>query len=202
MLFDFKAFIEELRENPEKKEVVEKYEKLLWPIEGDTKDQIWFKEYSCEFETVEYLVPEELQEDFDWKLLMQLVASSLSSDWFLSYRSEKEWEDKDLDAAKITENQKPEFTISVQSGDQVVVKKVSELWGFQISRLYEIYIEEQMNLQVLMMEDEKEKDAIISQREAKKNRWTLVIENLKKEKLEQIEKEEKEEKLDDLMSQL
>jgi hypothetical protein len=29
MLFDFKAYIEELRENPEKKEVVEKYEKII-----------------------------------------------------------------------------------------------------------------------------------------------------------------------------
>jgi hypothetical protein len=29
MLFDFQAFIEELREKPEKKQIVEKYEKLF-----------------------------------------------------------------------------------------------------------------------------------------------------------------------------
>jgi len=29
MLFDFQAFIEELKENPEKKQIVEKYEKLV-----------------------------------------------------------------------------------------------------------------------------------------------------------------------------
>ncbi len=187
MLFDFKAYIEELRENPEKKEVVEKYEKIIWTIDWDTKDQIWYKEYVNKFKTIKYLVPEELKEDFDWDLLMQLVASSLSSDWFLS---QEEW--KEI----------VEFTISVQSGDQVVVKKVSELWGFQISRLYEIYIEEQMNLQILMMEDEKEKNAIESQREAKEHRWTIVLENLEKEKLLKIEKVEKEEKLSDLMGQL
>jgi hypothetical protein len=29
MLFDFQAFIEELREKPEKKQIVEKYEKFV-----------------------------------------------------------------------------------------------------------------------------------------------------------------------------
>jgi hypothetical protein len=29
MLFDFNAFINELRENPEKKEIIEKYEKNI-----------------------------------------------------------------------------------------------------------------------------------------------------------------------------
>jgi hypothetical protein len=53
-----------------------------------------------------------------------------------------------------------------------------------------------------MMEDEKEKNAIESQREAKEHRWTIVLENLEKEKLLKIEKVEKEEKLSDLMGQL
>lgn len=192
MLFNFTSYIDELRENPEKKEVIEKYEKLLWPIKWDIKDQVWYKEYVSTFRILDYLVPEELKEDFDWELLMQLVASSLSSDWFLDQKDD-EWSDADS---------KPEFTISVQSWDQVVVKKVSELWWFQISRLYEIYIEEQMNLQVLMVEDEKEKNAIESQREAKQHRWIIVLENLQKSKLEKIEKVEKAEKLDDLLSKL
>jgi len=45
-----------------------------------------------------------------------------------------------------------DLTISVKNGDQIVVKKVIELRSFQIMRLYEIYIEEQMNLQVLTKE--------------------------------------------------
>jgi hypothetical protein len=32
MLFDFQAFIEELREKAEKKQIVEKYEELFGPI--------------------------------------------------------------------------------------------------------------------------------------------------------------------------
>ena len=44
MLFDFPAFIEELRDKEDKKEVVEKYENLFWKIQWDIKDQR-YKDY-------------------------------------------------------------------------------------------------------------------------------------------------------------
>jgi len=187
MLFNFQTFIADLRENQEKKEVVEKFEKFFGPIDGDVKDQNRYKEYASSFKSVWYLVPEELKEDFDWPLLMELVSSSFSSDWLIE---SVEWQDL------------PDFVISVQSWDQVVVKKVSELRWFQILRLYEIYIEEQMNLQVLIAEDEKEKEAILAQRDARSHRWNIVLDNIDKEVLTKQDKEEREWKLDDLMWQL
>lgn len=187
MLFDFQKFIQDLRENAEKKEVVEKYEKLFWTIDGQIQDQIWYKEYIYQFTTLNYKVPEEIMKDFDWNLLMQMVSSSFSSDGLMDYDQES-----DL----------PEFVISVQSGDQIVVKKVTELRWFQVLRLYEIYAEEQMNLQILIAEDEKEKEAILAQREARFNRWKLVLENLQTEKLKAEEKQEKEGKLWNLYDSL
>jgi len=74
MLFDFLAFIEELREKAEKKQIVEKYEKLFGPIEGDVKDQVRYTEYLSKFPPLEYKLPEELKTDFDRDLLEQLVA--------------------------------------------------------------------------------------------------------------------------------
>ena len=65
MLFDFNAFIQELRENTEKKEIIEKYEKLIWPISGGIKDQIRFTEYLVNFNATKFLVPDELEKDFD-----------------------------------------------------------------------------------------------------------------------------------------
>ncbi len=185
MLFNFQTFIQELRENPEKKEVVEKYEKFFGPIDGQIQDQLWYKEYVTNFPIITYRVPDELQGDFDWKLLMQLVGASFSSDGLIDV--------VDDDVAE------PEFVISVQSGDQVVVKKISELRGFQILRLYEIYAEEQMNLQVLIAEDEKEKEAILAQRDSRGKRWKLVLENLEKEHLSKVDAVERAGKLDDLM---
>lgn len=187
MLFDFQAYVAELREKDEKKETVEKYEKLFGPIQGEIKDQNWYKDYVSLFPAMQYLVPEEIKEDFDWDILIQLVAASFSSDGVFDNNTEKEL---------------PDFVISVQSGDQVVVKKVSELWGFQLLRLFEIYVEEQMNLQILINEDEKEKEAILAQRESRLNRRKLVVSSAENQVATQQAEAEKEEKLDDLYSQL
>lgn len=187
MLFDFQAYLMEMRDKAEKKETVEKYEKLYWPITWDIKDQIRYTQYVSTFAPMQYAIPEELQEDFDWDLLIQLVAASFSSDGMLDENSGKD---------------QPDFVIAVQSGEQHVVKKVSELRGFQILRLYEIYVEEQMNLQILITEDEKEKEAIMAQREARSNRWKLISEQAQNQVLKAQAEVEKTEKLDDLYSQL
>ena len=187
MLFNFSMFVQELKENPEKKEVVEKYEKLFGEISGEVTDQLWYKEYTSLFGSLGYLVPDELAKDFDREMLMQLVASSFSSDGLLEVVEGKEL---------------PEFVISVQSGDQVVVKKVSELRGFQVLRLYEIYCEEQMNLQILIAEDENEKNAILAQREARKNRRKLVVDNMEWDKVRKATEAEQASKMNDLMGQL
>lgn len=178
-----------MRDKAEKKETVEKYEKLFGPIVWDIQDQTWYKDYITLFTPAEYLVPEELVEDFDRNLLCQLVAGSFSSDGNIDTVL-TEWQDK------------PDFIIAVQSGEQHVVKKISELRGFQILRLYEIYIEEQMNLQIIMAEDEKEKEAILAQRETRINRWNLIIEQEENKRLKAIDEKEKAGKLDDLMWQL
>jgi hypothetical protein len=180
-------FVQELRENPEKKEVVEKYEKFFWDISGDITEQLWYKEYCTKFASLKYLVPDELAKDFDRDILMILVASSFSSDGLLEVIEGKEF---------------PEFVISVQSGDQIVVKKVSELRGFQVLRLYEIYCEEQMNLQILIAEDENEKNAILAQRDARMHRWQLVVDNMEGDKVRKVTAVEQESKMNDLMNQL
>lgn len=194
MLFDFQAFIEELREKPEKKQIVEKYEKLFGPIQGTIQDQIRYTEYLSRFPNLEYKVPEELKNDFDRDLLEKLVVGSFSSDY----------EIKKIDDKK----EKPEWPsikdlyIAVKSGDQSVVKTVSELRSFQILRLYEIYIEEQMNLHALKAEDENEKNAIDSERDLRVKRRQAVLDTMDKEEVALITKKEQESKLGDLMWKL
>jgi hypothetical protein len=192
MLFDFQAFIEELREKAEKKQIVEKYEKFLGPITGNFDQQEWYTQYVSQFDAIECKVPEELKSDFDWNFLQQLVLASFSSD----YELKKAPEDKDnADALK-------DLYIAVKSGDQSVVKTVSELWSFQILRLYEIYIEEQINLHALMYEDEKEKTAIQQEREMRLKRRKLYLETMDKDELKAKAKEEQEGKLGSLYDQL
>ncbi len=170
MLFEYSSFIEELRDKPEKKEIVTNYERLVEPIYPNIEDQLWFKEYLSLFNPVKYLTPEELGNDFDWDLLLRLVAGSFSSNYFMEKESD-------------TKGNHFELFISVKSGDQKIVKKASELWSFQILRLYEIYIEEHMNLQILKAEDENENEtnAIQSERAAKLHKWDIVLQNITKE---------------------
>ena len=187
MLFDFQAFIEELREKPEKKQIVEKYETVIGAIDGDIKDQERYEEYVSKFTVIPFNIPEELKEDFDRELLQQLVVSSFSSDYELKTEEGKEFK---------------ELYIAVKSWDQSVVKTVSELRSFQILRLYEIYIEEQMNLHALKKEDENEQAAIDGERDAKVTRRNAILSTLDKDELAQKAKAEQESKLGNLMDQL
>lgn len=185
MLFDFQWFINDLRQNPEKKTIIEKYENLIWPIQWDLKDQIWYKEYINTFKPISYKVPEDIKEDFDWDLLIQLISASFSSEWTIDVQSDPY-----------------DLIVTVQSWEQVVIKKISELWWFQILRLFEIYSEEQLNLHLLMVEDEKEKESILSQRESRIHRWSIVLENLENQIELKKDEIEKEDKLKNLMDQL
>lgn len=186
MLFDFLKFVEDLREKEDKKEVIQKYEKHFGPIEGDIKDQSWYTEYMSLFAIRPFALPEDIADDYDWDLLEQFIAASFSSEWTFEKNDDGELE----------------FVVSVTSGDKVVVKKISELRGFQIVRLYEIYIEEQMNLQILMKENEVEKEEIINIRETKQQRWKMVTDRADKVDENDNYEEEKTEQLDDLMNQL
>ena len=89
MLFDFQTFVRDLGQNEEKKEVVTKYEKFFGSIEGDVKNQLWYKDYVSKFSSFSYAVLDELNKDFDWDLLCILVASSFSSDGFYLNISDK-----------------------------------------------------------------------------------------------------------------
>jgi hypothetical protein len=97
--------------------------------------------------------------------------------------------------------------IAVKSWDQSIVKTVSELWSFQILRLYEIYIEEQMNLQILMNEEESEdweweKEALISERQVRLKKWNAVLDTLNRSKEAEEAKKDQEAALWDLMWKL
>ena len=188
-MFNFEAFIESLRENDEKKEIVEKYEKFVETLPTKFEDTIIYKDYLSKFDIskIDLLLPEYIDNDFDWNLLLKLVIGSFSSTYAF-----------DIDE----DTKKDVLVINVSAWEKHVAKNLPELWGFQIARMYEIYIEEQMNLEILAHEDEKEKDIVLSQRAANLDKWKLVLENLDAKKLKEQAEKEKEDKLNDLMSQL
>lgn len=179
-LFDFKTFINELRESEEKKEIVEKYERIVLDnnkLEGDFSQQQWYINYVGRFDTelIKYKVPEELSDAFDWNFLFQLIVSSFSSEYSLDYNSDngtKEIDNRDT---------LPELYVKVSSDGHVVNQKISELWRFQIERLFEIYCEEQINLEVIRAEGVNEEKGIYKEREERFRLFDELVEENKKE---------------------
>ncbi len=131
-----------------------------------------------------YLIPEDLENDFDWDLLQKLILGSFSSDYEFKADEKKKG---------------MELFLSVRGGDQTVVKTISELRSFQILRLYEIYAEEQMNYFILMHENEDDKTAILAEREMKLKKWQAVLDTLNRKAEAAAAQAQQEQKLDDLM---
>ncbi|MBK6665922.1 MAG: hypothetical protein IPG48_07130 [Saprospiraceae bacterium] len=170
-MFDFNKFCKKLEKDPKKKEeVLHKYiDKLPGDINLKLEEQKWYKQYIVEFKpNFEYETPEALKDQlFEWGLLQSLVAGSFSSD---------------IDYRKNSEN-KIEMIIHVQSGDVFVTKNVKDLWEFQVLRLFEIYVEENMNLQILIESYQNEKEDIENQRRKRLQKWNDMINTQKLEKI-------------------
>lgn len=162
-LFDFKLFVDELRNNSEKREIIEKYEEKVESLNGieDVRDTLFYKEYLSQYNMHKDLnfvlkVPEELYHDYDWDLLLRLTLASFSSSYSLSLT--EQWKQMPVYEIEIM------LQIIVEDGPEKVTKKLDELWSSQILRLFEIYVEEQMNLAILKEEDE-DFEAIESERQ-------------------------------------
>ena len=155
-LFDFGSYIEELRQNAEKKESIEKYESFYGPIDPDITHQVWYSEYIQHFFPYYNAIkhPEELEEnDFDWKLLYALVMGSFSSEYEL------------VRPNTVSENKEPvELLITASYKGELITKNLEELWSFQIIRLFEIYIHEQIDLQNAMAESAEDYEDIVKER--------------------------------------
>lgn len=147
-LFNFKEYIAYMRKDKEKKEIVKHYKQSVGSLEEKLEDTLFWREYLLNFEVPEFVVkklltPKELVQDFDWKLLLILIVSSFSSEYDLIITSK---------GIKII--------IEVKNNEGHIIKDIESLWSYQVQRLFEIYVEEQMNLQ--SAEEESKIDALTS----------------------------------------
>ena len=122
-MFDFKVFIENLRENPEKKDTVEKYEKLIEPLPDKFEDTKIYKEYLSKFDTqgVDLVLPEFIDEDFD-------LASIYKKLYYLAEINDKKILKKIEDISpKLTNGLKAEHDIDEDSSIIRRIKKIKKL---------------------------------------------------------------------------
>lgn len=153
-LFNEQFFWEELREHsdPKKRNIIRKYEAMFGSLKDmDIRQTRFCRNYLSKFNfPFRVNTPEELEDDFDWDLLQRLIAGSFSSEMTLHVN--QEWLENPTDDILV------DVHITVKSGDQQLEKRLDELWSFQILRLFEIYIEEQMNLLITAYDTEDNED--------------------------------------------
>ncbi len=150
MKFNFKGYIENIKngDNEDKKNFLKEYEDIVGKITSLKKEK-WFKNYVKKFS--DYVIIPDTDDTIralDWDLLVKLIFASFSST--AEYSLEKTKDNIVYVALKV----------NVTSENQNVTKSMDELWAFQIQRLFDIYISEQMNLEKLFRLEKPEKKAI------------------------------------------
>lgn len=160
-LFDYSAYFKRLKEHPikpEERETALKYEKLYGSQEGLTlRDQPFYKDYLSLFKIpFQVSIPVDVQEDFDWDMLIRLILGSFSSRYSLEL--EDEWRQNPGVIPMI------QLLITANSGEKDICKSLDELYSFQVIRLFEIYVNEQLDLAILK---EEEEEGLIFHREEK-----------------------------------
>ena len=194
LLFNFEEFISEMREKEDKKEIIESYEAIYWPIQGDIYQQEWYKNYLANFEYVPYHTPEEMAEDFDRNLLQKLILGSMSTNY---------------EFANNPETNIPDLLITISDENQSITKNLADLWSFQILRLYEIYVEDHMSTQTMFAEEqqaikngETQTNAIQAERDTRLRKRSAILSTKDRAQLAEQTKVEQEQQLDDLMNML
>ncbi len=155
LLFHFQRIIENVRSKKENKT----NKPLLDSITKDTEfeDLTLYKEYLSkfdiehDFEGVKLNYPPNLKEyKADFFVLFQLAVASFASNYGLECN-------EDPDGM--------ELVIMVDKKDKHVTKKLSEMLWHHIVRLFDIYIDEQINLEALRTNSDEERKVIDKERE-------------------------------------
>lgn len=161
-LFDYEAFLVLLEESDDdtKRDIYDKWLEISF---AERLEDEPFYEYLESFDPIVYKVPSSCADDFDWDLLLRLVAGSFSSDFEL-----------ELGEARYDN---PELVIIVPTDDGSQSYKVSEQSIEAINNLFEIYALEQINIAIMQAEGEMSESLIDEMKESKLNKYNDKIDN-------------------------
>lgn len=146
--YNYDDLIKRISEDPEKKESVEEYEKKFHiKRNSNIKDHPFYQYHLSKFNPDFDLVtpPDVNMSPQEWDLLTRLIFGSLSSNFLLTL--DEAWKDNPVGKVRA------EICVAVSSEKDGLSKLLSELCDFQIDRLFEIYVNEQIDLFLLWKED-------------------------------------------------
>ena len=148
-MFDFQNIIAQLKE---KHDGEEKFEKFIEGFDENSviEDMPFYKDYVSKFDVehafdgfVLTAVENELLTKDDLFMLFRFILASFSSSYDILF-------DKRSNSI--------DFSVSVTFGEQSITKKIAELWSFQIMRLFDIYVNEQIEISIEDYDSEELED--------------------------------------------
>ena len=166
-MFQFDSFVKEALESEKSHDSIVNYGKAFESLENIAlEDTTFYKDYLAKFDISGFEIkpPEDLEDDFDYELLVRLIVSSFSSDYVLSL--DETWKDNPNVSAEPLTN--VSVFVKTDLGNQN--KDLQELWSFQVLRLFEIYLLEQINLAILYAEEIEDEKIASSVTEARQLR--------------------------------
>ena len=174
-VFDYDAFFKQMKKDPKKREAALKYELLFGNQNGLTvQDQPFYKDYLSLF-LMPFLVAIPDEGEHDWGLLLSLIFGSFYSEYTMTL--EEEWKQNPVVIPMI------QLAIMVHFEGEGVTRKLDELFDDQIIRLFEIYVDEQINSAIIRQEEGGGQECIDSQRERRvslyKKKSLLVLREVK-----------------------
>ena len=161
-LFDFQWILKAVLERQKDEGKKKRFEKVLEGIGKDSvvEDLPFYKTYLSRFD-VELAFDgcklaaeggDTMATRDDLLMLYRFVAASFSSSYDFVYNEE---------------NQSVDLQITVESGDARLTKTIDGLFSFQIVRLFEIYLNEQIDLFALQNDDDEDPEAAWQERKVK-----------------------------------
>lgn len=145
-LFDFQFIIKKLKEKHKENE---EFNKMIEGINDNSiiENMDFYKDYLSRFDVEQLFkgfcltaIEETDATKDDLLLLFRLIAGSFSSSYDILY-------DKTSNSV--------DFSITVESGEQSITKSIAELFSFQIQKLFEIYVDEMINLCITYFEEDE-----------------------------------------------
>lgn len=143
-LFNYDRFAQKNNKDKKEDNCIKEYEQMYCIGRGSIIEQHpFYREYLSKFDTCfELVTPDDVEmEPHEWDLLIRLVMGSFSSSYYLEL--DEEWKLIPSDKIKV------HLRICTKSEGEPITKLVEELFTFQIERLFEIYVQEQIKLQIL-----------------------------------------------------
>jgi len=160
MILNFQEIIKDFRNEPNRAKLLGQYEQQVEPIGDDIKSLCFYREYLQHFKTVPIVPPFDYvseRSDRDWVLLFSAASFSAES------------------KLEIQDDGQLELVIQVISEEQKITKSFSDLFLFQVSHLFFIFIGEIIKLEILRHTNKEEREQIDRRRLERLENWNNYV---------------------------